>query len=104
MRKLGCLLTITALGLVASPATAATPPGLKGSDESTCGTIVHSNGNSAYVDGQHYAILSFSFAANNGEDGFMGFGNKNGITGEQLSCDIAFDEGTLTVTLAALPT
>ena len=91
MKKLGTLLTVSALALAAtaSPASAKLI-----TDESTCGDITHSSGLSAYVDGQHYVVQIFAFGTEQ-----KVFGKKNGLDGALLNCNIEEDGGTLAVIL-----
>ena len=93
MRKVGVVLTLSALALGAGPAAAAPPGNGLVADESTCGTIVHSSGSQGWIGDQHYAVVSFAF---NGEV-FKTYGNKADLSGA-ISCDVQENDGTLTVT------
>ena len=97
MKKLGTLLTVSALALAA---TAAPASAKLTTDESTCGDITHSQGASAYVDGQHYVVQVFAFDFG-GETGLKVMGKKKGFTGDILNCNIEEDGGTITVILAS---
>ena len=93
MKRLGTLLTISALALAA---TAAPASAKLITDESTCGDIIHSSGLSAYVDGQHYVVQIFAFGTEQ-----KVYGKKNGLGDSLLNCNIEEDGGTLTVILVS---
>src|SRR4051812_49779258 len=106
MRRLASLLTLAALAVPASASAAPPGGGLVTEGPFDCGgtqaTIVHSQGLSAYIGDQHYAVASFSFTPNGGSTDVKTFGQKKGLS-DAISCTEALPDGGLTVVLLPVP-
>jgi len=108
LRKAG-LLGIAVLAVATSSAAAAPQgggliiePGFDCGDFGNAVTIVHSHGNSGWVDQDHYVVTSFS-GYEGGELVFTkSFGAKKGF-GTPITCSIDEDGFTVVVTAANVP-
>jgi|SRR5215213_8171015 hypothetical protein len=107
MRRIAGLLSIAAVATLAAPAAAAPPGnGLEVEGGFSCAggdtTIIHSQGSSAYIGDQHYAVASFAFTPTGGTTDTKQFGQKAGLAGA-LTCSKEVPEGTFTVVLVPVP-
>jgi len=109
MLRKACLGGIAALALATSSAAAApqgsgliTEPGFDCGDFGDPVTIVHSHGNSGWVDQDHYVVTSASGYEGDELVFTKSFGTKTGF-GAPITCSIDEDGFTVVVTAAKVP-